>query len=104
MSFQILSGQLVVGLINGSFYALLSLGFAVYRTRVNRLERAHRTQEEFSHKLLQSQELERQRIASELHDSLGQSLLIIKNRVALAQRGIETRQETLAAPSGASRP
>ena len=29
MSFQILSGQLLVGLINGSFYALLSLGFAV---------------------------------------------------------------------------
>ena len=29
MSLQILSGQLLVGLINGSFYALLSLGFAV---------------------------------------------------------------------------
>jgi branched-chain amino acid transport system permease protein len=29
VSLQILSGQLLVGLINGSFYALLSLGFAV---------------------------------------------------------------------------
>ena len=29
MSFEILMGQIVVGLINGSFYALLSLGFAV---------------------------------------------------------------------------
>src|ERR1700749_1122597 len=29
MSFEILMGQIVVGLINGSFYALLALGFAV---------------------------------------------------------------------------
>ncbi|MBV8509640.1 MAG: branched-chain amino acid ABC transporter permease, partial [Xanthobacteraceae bacterium] len=29
MSLEILMGQVVVGLINGSFYALLSLGFAV---------------------------------------------------------------------------
>jgi signal transduction histidine kinase/ligand-binding sensor domain-containing protein len=68
---------------------ILGLGFAAYRVRVKRLERAHKTQEEFSHKLLQSQEVERQRIAAELHDSLGQSLLIIKNRIALAQRDID---------------
>ncbi|MGZ5828780.1 MAG: branched-chain amino acid ABC transporter permease, partial [Xanthobacteraceae bacterium] len=29
MSTQVLFGQLLVGLINGSFYALLSLGFAI---------------------------------------------------------------------------
>lgn len=69
--------------------SILSLGIAAYRVRVKRLERAHKTQEEFSHKLLQSQEVERQRIAGELHDSLGQSLLIIKNRIALAQRDID---------------
>ena len=72
--------------------SIFSLGFAAYRRRVNRLERAHKTQEEFSHKLLQSQENERQRIAAELHDSLGQSLLIIKNRVALAQRDIDEKE------------
>ena len=68
---------------------IFSLGIAGYRVRVKRLERAHKTQEDFSHKLLQSQEFERQRIAAELHDSLGQSLLIIKNRIALAQRDID---------------
>lgn len=71
---------------------LLGLALAVYRMRVNRLERARRQQEEFSRKLLASQEQERQRIAAELHDSLGQSLLIIKNRAALARSDIEERE------------
>jgi signal transduction histidine kinase len=47
--------------------------------------------EEFSRKLLASQEQERQRIAAALHDSLGQSLLIIKNRIALAQGDADQR-------------
>jgi signal transduction histidine kinase len=71
--------------------AFAGLGFAVYRIRVNRLEQARRAHEQFSHQLLVSQEQERQRIAAELHDSLGQSLLIIKNRVALAQSDIDQR-------------
>jgi signal transduction histidine kinase/ligand-binding sensor domain-containing protein len=71
---------------------IFGLGFAAYRVRVNRLEWAHKAQEEFSHKLLASQEQERQRISSELHDSLGQSLLIIKNRIALAQSEIDERE------------
>jgi signal transduction histidine kinase len=73
-------------------FGIFGLGFAAYRIRVNRLEQAHQAQEEFSHKLLASQEQERQRIAAELHDSLGQSLLIIKNRVALAQNDIDEKE------------
>lgn len=49
-------------------------------------ERRRRAQETFSRQLLQSQEAERKRIAAELHDSLGQNLLIIKNRLYLSQR------------------
>jgi signal transduction histidine kinase len=90
------------------FYALaiLSLvGFAVliYRGRMRKLRDTHaaqqafshrliEAQEEFSRKLLASQEQERQRIAAELHDSLGQSLLIIKNRIALAQSDIDEKE------------
>ena len=57
-----------------------------YRVRVRALTRARRVQEEFSRRLVASQEAERKRIAAELHDSLGQNLLVIKSRLALAQQ------------------
>ncbi len=71
------------------FYGLLLLLFlgtgpAFYFWRVRRLEKRQAVQEEFSRKLIRSQEHERKRIAAELHDSLGQNLLVIKNRAALA--------------------
>lgn len=49
-------------------------------------ERRRRAQEALSRQLLLSQEAERKRIAAELHDSLGQNLLIIKNQLYLAQQ------------------
>lgn len=66
------------------FYALISVFVIVvvifvFRLRERELQRRQRVQEEFSRKLLESQESERKRIASEMHDSLGQYLLAIKN-------------------------
>jgi PAS domain S-box-containing protein len=40
--------------------------------------------EEFTRQLIESQEAERRRIAGELHDSLGQNLLLVKNYAQLA--------------------
>lgn len=51
--------------------------------RVRRLKRRRAAQDAFSQRLLDSQEAERKRIAAELHDSLGQNLLVIKNRALL---------------------
>jgi signal transduction histidine kinase/ligand-binding sensor domain-containing protein len=66
----------------------------VYKRRVEDLKRAHSVQESFSRQLLESQERERQRIAAELHDGLGQSLLIIKNRVFIASNANGNREAT----------
>ena len=46
--------------------------------------REQQARQEFTQQLIASQEAERQRIAAELHDSLGQNLSVIKNRAQLA--------------------
>ncbi|HJZ79054.1 MAG TPA: two-component regulator propeller domain-containing protein [Pyrinomonadaceae bacterium] len=74
---------------------LVALGFSIYWYRVGQLQKEHamkeafsqqmlESQENFSQQLLESQESERGRIAAELHDSLGQRLLVIKNWAALS--------------------
>ena len=49
--------------------------------RVRHLKISQQNQIEFSNKLIESQEAERKRIAAELHDSLGQNLLIANNEL-----------------------
>jgi ligand-binding sensor domain-containing protein/signal transduction histidine kinase len=58
--------------------ATTALGLAV-RFRLQQLHQRHAQQQAFSGQLIASQEAERKRIAAELHDSLGQQLLVIKN-------------------------
>src|SRR5262249_55391661 len=58
-------------------------GGLAYRRRVAALESARAAQANFSRQLIDSQEHERRRIAAELHDSLGQHLIVIKNRALL---------------------
>lgn len=61
--------------------SIVAVGFLVYRNHLRRLDREQSVQTEFSRKLNAFQEGERKRIAGELHDSLGQELLTIKNSV-----------------------
>ena len=74
--------------------SLVGAGVVVlaWQYRVSHLQRANALQQAFSRQLIDSQESERQRIAGELHDSLGQTLLIIKNRATLALRSLGDRE------------
>jgi len=60
--------------------ALAGLG-SFYRKRISRLNEENIQREEFTKKLIESQENERKRVAAELHDSIGQDLLILKNKL-----------------------
>jgi signal transduction histidine kinase/ligand-binding sensor domain-containing protein len=73
------------------FLALVSLLVAVliamaWRYRVAQLDQARAVQQAFSRQLIASQENERKRIAAELHDSLGQRLVVINNLALFSLR------------------
>jgi signal transduction histidine kinase len=65
--------QLPVSLVVAALIA------GAWRYRVLQWEREQALQQAFSSRLIASQEEERKRIAAELHDSLGQRLVIVKN-------------------------
>ncbi len=69
---------MLIGLIVATLIAL------IYYLRVRQLKVKAAQKEEFARQLIDSQELERGRIAAELHDGLSQSLSIIKNRAMLS--------------------
>lgn len=73
------------------FRILAALGVAliiawIYHNRITGLRRIAAAKTMFSRQLIESQEAESKRIASELHDGLGQSLVVIKNRAMLGVR------------------
>jgi len=62
-----------------------ALVVAIERRRVFRLRREHASQQAYTLRLLETQETERRRISNELHDSLGQSLFLIRRRARSAR-------------------
>lgn len=75
------------------FILLVSTGPTFYYLRVRQLRRENERQKRFTERLIDSQETERRRIASELHDGLGQQILVIKNRAEIAQQQADDPDE-----------
>jgi signal transduction histidine kinase len=65
---------------------VLSSIYIIYQNRINSLKQEKELQQKISHRLIEKQEEERRRIALEMHDSLGHSLLFIKNRANLTAK------------------
>jgi signal transduction histidine kinase/ligand-binding sensor domain-containing protein len=78
------------GMLIMSFLALIGY---IYRRRTNYLEAKSERQRQFTEQLIRSQEIERKRIANELHDGLGQQILAIKNRVELLKLNTNGNKE-----------
>jgi len=64
--------------------SLLVASLIFYKLRIQQLKKEAIIHQKFSKKLIDSQEAERFRIASELHDGLGQNLLVIINRAKIS--------------------
>ena len=79
--------------------------FGIYRRRLSESRRRQFAQEEFSRRLINAHETERRRVAAELHDSIGQSLAMIKNSAvfgANTANDLSEAKEQLREISGAS--
>lgn len=81
------------------FYSLMVLllitsGSSVYFMRIKKLKKDNERKKRFTEQLIDSQENERRRIASELHDGLGQQILVIKNRAEMASLQVTDPEET----------
>jgi signal transduction histidine kinase/ligand-binding sensor domain-containing protein len=63
--------------------AVAAAALTVHRARVARLTKEQHVREAFTRHLIESQEAERARVARELHDTLGQSLVLIKSQALL---------------------
>ncbi len=74
--------------------AFLSIGPIIYYRQVTALKGEQNRQQQFSRQLIKSQEDERKRIAYELHDGLGQNLLIIKNKLLTGLHELKGGEKT----------
>jgi signal transduction histidine kinase len=75
--------------------AIAAAAFLMFKRRLQQIGIKHATELAFSRRLIDSQEQERKRFAAEMHDGLGQSLVIIKNRARLSLRQSDQSETAL---------
>ena len=69
--------------------------YLLFRRRIEQINLKHAAELAFSRRLIDSQEQERKRFAAEMHDGLGQSLVIIKNRARLSLKQSDKKEAML---------
>jgi signal transduction histidine kinase len=89
--YQPLQGEMSYFFIVLSSILVLAL-YIFYDQLKRHRQRVLHDQNSFARQLIDSMETERKRIATELHDSIGQELLIIKNRALLALNDLKNKQ------------
>ncbi|CAA9379139.1 MAG: hypothetical protein AVDCRST_MAG74-229 [uncultured Pyrinomonadaceae bacterium] len=76
-------------------FAIGAAAFLLFKRRVAQINLQHHAELAFSRRLIDSQEQERKRFAAEMHDGLGQSLVIIKNRARLSLKQADKKEAML---------
>jgi signal transduction histidine kinase len=77
------------------FLGTVVLVAAVFAYRIRQLRAINEARADFTRRLIDSQENERRRIALEMHDSVGQSLSIIRNRALMSLSRPDEHQRLL---------
>ena len=76
-------------------FAIAGTAYLLFRRRLRQISLKHTAELAFSRRLIDSQEQERKRFAAEMHDGLGQSLVIIKNRARLSLKQSDKKEAML---------
>ncbi len=74
-------GLLVIGFL----MTLLASGYILYKRKQQFSKKTQELQTQYAHSLIQSQEKERIRVAKELHNSVGQKLVLLSKKTALSE-------------------
>ncbi|GGG03868.1 hypothetical protein GCM10011344_00260 [Dokdonia pacifica] len=72
-------------LIIGFLMTLLVSGYILYKRKQQFSKKAQELQTQYAHSLIQNQEKERIRVAQELHNSVGQKLVLLSKKTTLSE-------------------
>lgn len=76
-------------------FSVTGAAAGVYQNKLNQVRKEKKAQEEFTKRLIDVQESDRKRISYELHDSIGQDLLISKNKLLMSVKKPDDKEYLL---------